>query len=130
MSLILRPLLYFNSTIFRRYSQVAKVASIAPAIIYRCQRKKKKKKGQQCMCLLSPIYPDSFQLCSFPSPSALCFSRLAWVGYISGFLALCILIGSAHRIHCRRLECEKRTGSGFFPSLTPFLQSHTWLAAT
>ena len=126
------------------------MASVAPAIISRYQRKKKKKKGQQHGCLLSPICPNSFQLCSspFPSalcfsglacvgyisgqpfPSALCFSGLACVGYISGFLALGIRIGSANGIHCRRLECEKRMGSGLFPSLTPFLQSHIWLTAT
>ena len=106
------------------------MASVAPAIISRYQRKKKKKKGQQHGCLLSPICPNSFQLCSSPFPSALCFSGLACVGYISGFLALGIRIGSANGIHCRRLECEKRMGSGLFPSLTPFLQSHIWLTAT
>lgn len=59
MSLILKPLLYLCSTIFRRLPQGSKMASAAPAIISIYQRQKE---GQECMCLLSPIYPNSDQL--------------------------------------------------------------------
>ena len=81
-----------------------------------------------CQLILGELAKDLLCALLSPFPSALCFSRLACVGYISGFLALGILIGSANRIHCRRLECEKRMGSGFFLHWLPFYKvTSGWL---
>ena len=99
------------------------MVSAAPAITSMYQRRREKTEGKAKVHVLTIsriVYPDSYQLSALLLLHLLCLSRLAWVGYISGLLALGFLMGSAKWIHDKRLECEKRMSSGsFFPDSLP-----------
>lgn len=72
------------------------MASAAPAITCIYQRRRKKE-GQKCICLLLPIYSNSYRLSALLLLDLLCVSRLAYVVYVRDHLVLGFLNGSSQQ---------------------------------
>lgn len=122
MSLILKPLLYLCSTIFRMLPQGSKMASAAPAIISIYQRQKE---GQECMCLLSPIYPNSDQLSALLLFYLLSVSA-GWPVWATSVAFLPLALWWVQPI--QSMEGDENVSSGFLSLWLPFYKvTSGWL---